>query len=462
MEKLLLKNKKVLVMGLGLIGGGVSLIKWLVKQKAKITVTDLKTKNELKPSLRKLKNLPIKYVLGRHRKIDFKRADLIIKNPAVLNNSPYLEEARKNKIPIETDLSLFFNFFKGLVIGVTGTKGKSTTSTLIYEILKSAKKKVFLAGNIGKTPLNYLKNKKKIAVLEISSFQLENLTKSPQIAVITNIYPDHLDRYRNFKNYLEVKKNIFKYQNQKDFLILNYENKILKKIISEVPSNVVLFSKKEFKKWPKSELVVYVQKNKILLKRKNKKKIVCSIKDIKIIGEHNLENVLAAIAVSGLLNIKPKTIKIALKKIKKIPNRIELIRSFKGVKYYNDTTATNPEATVAALKTFKSKNKKIILIAGGSDKKLNYKKLTSLIKKKCKAVILLPGEASLKINRELKKIKQKIYLAKNMKIAVEIAKKTSKRGDIVLLSPASASFGLFKNEFDRGQQFIKEVKKLKK
>lgn len=479
-------------MGLGLVGGGVGVVKWLAKQGAKIIVTDLKTKKELAPSLKKLKNLQsqIKYILGRHRKIDFQKADLIIKNPGVANDSPYLKIAQSHKVPIETDMSLFFKYWTNQIVGVTGTKGKSTTTSLIYEILKSAGLPVKVAGNIGQTPLKFLtskQDKNEIMILELSSFQLENLKNSPSIAVITNIYHDHLNRYKKMRKYIAAKSIIFKYQKSEDFVILNYDNPILRKMEKKIRSQIIWFSRKDIPLIrTNSRLVVFSKKNKIFLKTKRQKKEICSLENIKLVGQHNLENILAAVAVACLYKIKPKIIQTVLRSFKGITNRLELVRTVNGVKYYNDTAATMPEATIAALTSLaslkiqnlhrkrirswrrKSNIKNIILIAGGSDKKLKFNNLIKVIRQTCKSVILLPGTATEKLKLELANnlhdrkfqhlIKGQLLTVKNMKEAVRQAESLAEKGDIVLLSPACASFGLFKNEFDRGQQFKKWVR----
>jgi UDP-N-acetylmuramoylalanine--D-glutamate ligase len=450
-----LKGKKVVVMGLGLIGGGVGVVKWLIKNKAQVLVTDLKKKSQLKESIDKLKGLPIKYVLGKHDEKDFTNADLIIKNPAVPSDSKFLKIAKKNKIPIETDISIFFRLFKGKIIGVTGTKGKSTTSFLIYQFLKEAKKKVFLAGNIGQSPLNYLNKNYSLAVLELSSWQLEDmahLKKSPQVAVLTTIFPDHLDRYKSFKDYIEAKKLIFKFQKKKDVLVLNFDNKITKKFARLAKGKVFYFSQKMLKR--KNSL--FIKDGRIIFKKDKEKEIV-SLQEIK--NKSNLENILAAITVACLFKVSSKKIKKILKKFKGLPNRLELIRILKGVKYYNDSMATVPQATITALKNFPYQ--KIILISGGADKNLNFEKMVKEIKKRCKAVILLPGSATEKIELKLSTLNFKpILKVKNMKEAVLKASSLAEKDDIVLLSPGCASFGLFQNAYHRAQEFIKAVKKL--
>jgi len=416
----LFKDKKILIMGLGLHGGGVGVAKFFCKNGAKVIVTDLKTRKQLKESILKLKNLPIKYVLGKHREKDFMNVDLVIKNPAVLSNSPFLLIARKYNIPVETDISIFFNLCKAPIIGVTGTKGKSTTATLIYKFIKTKYKSVFLGGNIGVSPLSFLNKIKKesLVVLELSSFELEDLKKSPQFAVITNIFPDHLDRYKSFNDYINSKKSIFRYQTKKDVLFLNYDNKITRKFKKEAVGKVYFFKEK------------------------------------------NIFS--ASIAVAKFFKIPFKNIKKVLNEFKGISHRQEFVIEKNGVRYFNDSAATNPQAAVFAIKTFSKKNPKsnIILIAGGVDKKLNYDILSKEINRNIKDLILLPGSASDKIKKKLKK-NINLVLVNSMEEAVKKAKFLAQNNDIVLLSPGAASFNLFKNEFDRGEKFVNFVKKIR-
>ncbi len=416
----LFKNKKVTIMGLGLLEGGVGAAKFFCKQGANVLVTDLKTKKQLKESVDKLKGLSIEFVLGKHRKEDFINTDLVIKNPSVPADSSYLKIAKKHKIPIKNDISIFFDLCQAPIIGITGTKGKSTTATLIYLLLKKKYNKTFLAGNIGISPLEILSKitKKSKVILELSSFELEDLKQSPHVAVITTLFPDHLNRYKNFREYIEAKKPIFKYQKKNDILILNYDNPEVKKLASEAPSKVLFFRNS------------------------------C---------------ISAALAVAKLFKISKKDIKKILSNFKGVPNRQELIATKKGVKYINDTTATTPQSVILAINTFKKRfpNSGIILIAGGLDKNLNYKNLAEEIKRNVNSLILLPGTTSKKIKKGLEKF-DKIYLVKSMREAVKKAARLAQKGDIVLLSPGAASFNLFKNEFDRGEQFKEAVKNLLK
>jgi len=429
------KNKKITLMGLGIIGRGVETAKFLAKNGARLTITDLKSKQELKESLNKLKEFKnINYILGEHRDEDFKNADMIIQNPNVSPESLYLKKARKNNIPIETDLTLFFKYIpkNATVIGITGSKGKSTTTALIYEVLKSKlKEKVLLGGNLvlNKSPLNFLNKVKKdsVIILELSSWDLRNLGEykiSPNIAVVTNIIPDHLNKYKNIKEYEEDKKNIFKYQEKHDILFLNKNDKKLLKWEKQVKSKLEFFNG-------------------------TSKDVVSKI--AKKFGISNKDSLKAILRFSNL------------------EHRQEFVKQARGVKFYNDTTATIPEATIKAINDLKPKFGNLILILGGVDKNLEYKKLADKIIKNNVKIILLPGDASDKLKKGFKKSKQSLIVGKekyifteveSLKQAVNEALKISKKGDTVIFSPGAASFNLFKNEFDRGNQFKKIVENL--
>jgi len=415
----LFKNKKVVIMGLGLLEGGVGAAKFFCKQGAKVLVTDLRTKKELKSSLDKLKSLDIDFVLGKHRKEDFINTDLIIRNPGVPRESKYLKIAKDNNISIKTDIDIFFDLCPGESIGITGTKGKSTAATLIYLFFFLKYPRTFLAGNIGVSPLGILSKikKKSKVVLELSSFELEDLKKSPHIAVITTLFPDHLNRYKNFKDYVNAKKSIFKYQGKNDVLFLNKDNKYTMAFAKEVKSKVMFFKKGK-----------------------------------------------SAVKVAQYFKISKKDIKKVLSIFKGIPHRQELIAMKRGVKYINDTTATNPKAVIFAIETFRKRfsKSKIILIAGGEDKKLIYRSLARNIKDNVDYVVLLPGTGSNKLKKELGSFfkEPSSFRVKSMKQAVRKAFCLAQKGDIVLLSPGAASFNLFENEFDRGNQFVKAVKRL--
>ncbi|MEK7581909.1 MAG: UDP-N-acetylmuramoyl-L-alanine--D-glutamate ligase [Patescibacteria group bacterium] len=433
------RGKKITVMGLGLLGRGVGDAIFLAKCGAKLIVADLKTKEQLKESLLKLKkyNLPaqagnIKYVLGKHRLEDFKNCDMVLKAAGVPLDSPYIKEARKNKIPVEMSASLFAKLSGVPIIGVTGTRGKSTVAYLIYHILKLAGKRVFLGGNIlGVSTLAFLSkaNLYNCAVLELDSWQLQGFGDSkisPHISVFTTFYPDHMNYYgEKMKHYFSDKAFIFLNQKKNDIFIAG------KQVLPYI------------KKWG----------GKINGKLITPQYLTNEWK-LSILGEHNRYNATLAVAVAKELGIKEATIKKALKSFKGVPYRLELIRTIHDIKFYNDTTATTPEATLVALKTL-GKNKKVILIIGGADKGLDMSALVKKIPKYCKAVIFLSGSGTKKLEK-IKNIREYDNLRSAVKKAYEIAKK----GDIVLLSPAFASFGMFKNEYDRGEQFNRIVSRL--
>jgi len=428
------KGKKVVIMGLGLHGGGVAAAKFFCNQESEVLVTDLKTKDQLLDSIENLSGLPIKYVLGGHREEDFLTADLIVKNPDVPWSSPYIEIAKKHNIEVQTDISLFFKLSGVFVIGVTGTKGKTTTSSLIYHLLKSKFENVFLAGNIGVSTFELLDKVKASdkVVLELSSFELEGLDVCPNIAVVTNIMQDHLNRHSGMQDYIEAKKNIFKFQNSGDALFLNDDDFIVRQFGNETKSKVIFFSGKEI-----------------------------DLSGMKIFGEHNKANVAAAISVAKFLGVDDSEIERSLKTFNSPSSRQEFVAEVRGVKYFNDTTATIPEAVIAAIDAFSSRfpGAKIFLICGGVYKGVEYMDMVRKIKEKSVFVILLPGNASEKIKEHLLDYKDIIGVS-SMQEAVKTASELAKAGDLVVLSPAASSFNMFKNEFDRGNQFVKAVKSL--
>jgi len=460
-----LKNKKVTVMGLGLYkeGSGISATRFLVNQGAKVVVTDLKTKKDLEQQILRLGKLAnkIEFVLGKHREKDFRNADMIVKNPGVPRNSKYLQIARKKDIPIENDISLFFKLTnRKQIIGVTGTRGKSTTTTLIYEIISKLNNNSILGGNITRSPLSQLSKIKKggVAVLELSSWMLESLEDpklSPHISVFTNIYPDHLNTYHDIDDYALAKENIFAHQNLQDYVILNRDNKYTRKMGGRVPSKRFWFSMKEFK----NENGCYLKDKNIYFRVDGKEKKILNIKDIKIPGVHNIENILAAVCTASVYGASSVLIKKVVSGFTGIADRLELLKEIRGIKYYNDTTSTTPEAGIAALSAL-GKNKNIVLIAGGADKGLNFAPWVKKIKKQCKSVVLFSGTGTDRILKLFKDNKTPLSVADSMADAIGMARSFAKKGDIILLSPACASFGLFLNEFDRGDQFRNIINKI--
>ncbi len=445
-------GKKILMMGLGILGRGVNVAKFLAECGAELTITDLKTEGQLASSLKTLSKFPnIKYVLGKHDLVDFSAQDMIIKSAGVPLDSIYIAEAQKNNIPIEMDASLFAKLAKLStsninVIGITGSKGKSTVTHLIYAIIQEAFKKtkrnVYLGGNVkGLATLPLLKKIKDgdVVVMELDSWQLQGFGDSkisPNIAVFTTFMADHMNYYKgDMDKYFADKANIYRYQKENDYFVAG--------------AQVAKFIKNNDKDGVKGEMVIA-----------NKKNIPKRWK-IKLSGDHNFDAISLAIKATEKLGIKELTAKKVIEKFKGLRGRLEFVKEIKGIKYYNDTTATMPEAVMVALESFKKYKGKIILIGGGADKNLEYDKYAKSVKKYVKTLILFRGLASNKIISALGKIKFPVEIVDSMKKAMNIARANSKKGDIVLLSPGAASFGVFKNEFDRGEQFDKVVKKLK-
>lgn len=427
------RGKKVVVMGLGRMkkGSGVSAALFFAKRRTKVIVTDLSPVSLLnKESIVKLKKYKnVKLVLGKHRIEDFKNADIVIKNPAVKPNSVYLEAALDNCALILADLGLFFDYIQGKnikVIGITGTRGKSTTTTLIYKILKAKyKNKVYLGGNIGNSPLNFMEKLKKgdIVIMEVASFQLHDLDNHHfDVAVITNILPDHLDYYKNMAQYQKDKENIFRTQVKSDYLVLNKTDKIVKAMAKKANSRVMFYQD-----CPKIKL-----------------------SEIQILGKHNLSNIGAAWEVGKIFKVPEGLIKKEVKKFKGVENRLELIREYQGVKFYNDTTSTHPKATVVALRALPKK--RIILISGGNSKNLPLNEMALEIKKRVKALILVPGNANSNLPKGIK--------VKNIQEAVKKAWSLAKKGDVILFSPGLTWLPAI-NEFKRGDIFTELVRKIK-
>lgn len=441
------KDKKVTLMRIGLLGRGVGDAAFLAKCGAQILVVDDAPKKIMQPSVRKLKKYKnIKFRFGKYDLNDFRNCDMVLKGAGAPLDSPEIAEAKKYGIPVEMSASLFARLADIPIIGVTGTRGKSTVTHLINHILKTAKKKVLIGGNVvGVSTLALLPKTKKAdyALFELDSWQLQGFGDnkiSPNISVFTTFLSDHMNYYKNsMEKYFLDKINIFKYQKRGDVSIIG---KQVEPILEEWFASTRSFGRDELPNKPiiAPELIKGFPS--------------------KLLGTHNAYNIALAITTARLLGIKDVVIKKGIKSFKGVPGRMELVRNFRGIKYYNDTTATTPDAAVAALKAI-SKKRNIILIMGGADKGLDMTHLINEIPNYCKDAVLLKGNGTEKIRKMIYDLGFKIYECKGMKEAVKSARQLARRGDIVLLSPAFASFGMFKNEFDRGNQFMKLVKKLK-
>jgi UDP-N-acetylmuramoylalanine--D-glutamate ligase len=458
-------GRKVTVMGIGLHGGAIETIKWLLKRGAYVIATDIGKKEYLMPSLEKLKGLKnLEIVVGQHRPEDFSRVDMVVKNPAVSWENKYIKLAKNKKIPIETDASLFFKYCQSdKTIGVTGTKGKTTTSLLIYEILKKAGKKVVKVG-VGQEPvmdkLNEI-DEDTYVVFELSSWRLSGLigiNKKILVSVITNIYPDHLNYYRIMDEYIRDKKIILDLQDEQGFCVINIDDKYSTELALTARARKIFFSLDQID----CRDCIYLKEGQVVLDRDGLKEDIVSAGLLKLRGHHNTYNLLAAVGVATVLKIKSNFIEEALLGYKGASHRLEFIREIKGVRFYNDSAATMPEAAIAGINAFL---KPIHLICGGSSKNLDLSKfaLKAAESKYVKNIYLLEGDATIDLEKKIienggsDKIKG-IY--KSIELAVGEAFREAQKGEMILLSPACASFGMFKNEFDRGNKFKKAVEQL--
>ncbi|MDP3727145.1 MAG: UDP-N-acetylmuramoyl-L-alanine--D-glutamate ligase [bacterium] len=439
------KGKKVLVMGLGLHGGGVGSAEFFSHLGSRVIATDLKSQRELAPSVAKLRRFRnIAYHLGGHRAADFRSADFIIQGPGVPQNSKFLKIAKRSGVPVLSDVEIFFLACSAPIIGITGTKGKSTTTWLLGQMLKAERRRrVWVGGNIRKSMLDFLGRVKKndLVVLELSSFQLDSLSqsrRSPQIALITNVFPDHLNRYASLAAYARSKAGIFRFQKPGDHLFINQKDAVLHRIAAQAKSRVIRFNPRTIARHYRS----------VLSKR---------------IPDFHLPNIAAAVAVARHLGVGERAIQDVLRHFRGVPSRMQLVRKVDGVEFINDTTATNPEAARQAVIATKRRigRRRLVVIAGGYDKRLPIGDFMSALAKHAAAVIFLPGTATKKMKAKVKNERLKVWSAKTMQQAVRLAYRAAKPAGTVLLSPGAASFGLFRHEFDRGEQFTKAVRALR-
>ncbi len=459
----LFKNKRITVFGLGLNMGGVGTVAYLASHGAReIIVTDIKSPEELAPSMKKLalyKN--ITYVLGQHRPEDFTRVDMVIKNPGIPWTNEYIQLAKSHHIPVEMDSSLFFALCKVPIIGVTGSKGKTTTATLIAHILEHAGKEVVRVGisRVGVLGVLDTITEESVVVFELSSWRLSALTqvkKSPHIAVVTNIYPDHLDYYKTMAAYVADKKNIFLFQKKSDVVIASFDNELVREMVQDAPGTLLCTSVEQGIEGDGG----WLAHETLLISENGKEQVLLPLEEMPLVGKHNSSNILLAALATLAYGLSMKEVRLGIKSFPGVPHRLEKIAEKNGVTYYNDTTATIPDAAVAALRSF---SQPVILIAGGSDKELDGTLLAEEIPRHTKGLVLLPGAGTEKLIWALKVLSQKsggeqsFQMATSMIEAVTLATQVARKGDVVLLSPGAASFGLFQNEFDRGDQFRRAV-----
>lgn len=451
-----IKGKKVAIIGLGV--SNKPLIEYLYSLGAKITVFDNREQEKIDADIwDKVTNYNLKYYLGEGYLTNLKGFDYIFRSPSCRPDLPEIEVEVNRGAILTSEIEMVLKLAPCKTIGITGSDGKTTTTSLIYAILKE-KYKCFLGGNIG-TPLFAKISEMKpedIVVLELSSFQLMNMELSTNIAVVTNISPNHLNVHKDYQEYIDSKANIFKYQDGNGILVINYDNEITKDFAKQANGKVVYFSRRE--KLPNG---VIFDEDTVKICDNDLRRHVINRKDVKIRGLHNIENICAAIAATKDL-VSPEEQRQAIMEFTGVEHRLEFVRELDGVKWYNDSIASSPNRTIAGLNSY---NERIVLIAGGRDKHLDYDPIAKPIIEHVDTLIVM-GETAEKIKnavtRELENQKKTLKIIKvaNVEEAVKTAREIAKPNEIVLFSPASTSFDMFKNFEERGKKFKEEVNKL--
>jgi UDP-N-acetylmuramoylalanine--D-glutamate ligase len=440
-----IKGKNTAVVGIGV--SNIPLIHFLLDLGAKVSAFDKKNEEQLGEIGKEFKSRGVNLVLGDNYLDNLSGYDVIFKTPSMRIDSPSLLRAKEEGAYITSEMEEFVRYCPAKIFGITGSDGKTTTTSLIYNLLKEEGYKTWVGGNIG-TPLfaniEEVKETDKV-VLELSSFQTMTMTVSPEVSIITNLSPNHLDMHKNMDEYVDAKKNIFKFQDEKDVLILNKDNDITNSMVSEAKGKVLQFSIKEVI----SDGAYYKEGILYLFGRE-----VCKADDIVLRGMHNVENYLAAFCALNE-EVSIETMKKVATTFKGVEHRIEFVREFEGIKYYNSSIASSPSRTLADIKVF---GKPVILIAGGYDKKIPFEPLAEEGYPYIKKLVLL-GATKDKIKDAFdkvitdKKVELPILLADSLEDAVDISRSESESGDVVILAPACASFDMFVNFEVRGNRY---------
>ena len=445
-----LNGKRVLVVGLG--KSGVASALFMKKRGAKVTVSDTKSGDELRNEIPVLLDNGITVETGGHGDRTFRGQDLIVVSPGVPVDAPPLVQARSLGETVIGEVELAAQFLPGPLVAITGSNGKTTTTTLAGEIMAAAGFPTLVGGNIG-TPAISLAERAKpetVIVLEISSFQLETIqTFCPKVAVILNITPDHLDRHRTFEIYVDAKARIFENQQAGDFAVLNADDPTCASMASRTRSQIFWFSRhKEVAQG------AWLRDGNVVFRDSKGQTEILQLSDIPLKGAHNLENVLAAVCAGLLMGCAAEKIREAVRNFKAVEHRLEFVATINGVDYYNDSKATNVDATIKALESFPAN---IHLILGGKDKGSDYTVLNDLLRQRVKRVYTI-GAAAAKIESQVKG--PEVVHAETLENAIRKAHATAKQGDVVLLAPACASFDQFKSYEHRGKTFKEIVRTL--
>lgn len=442
-------GKRVAVVGLAT--NNTPLIRYLAEHGAQVSALDKKTPEELRDYLDQLRDLPVTYHLGPDYLQYLQGHDEVFLSPGVPRHLPELQAAAASGMKFRSEMELFFSICPASIIGITGSSGKTTTTTLVGLILERCGH-VRVGGNIGRPPISFVAELTPASrvVLELSSFQLQGMEQSPIFAVITNITPNHLDVHNDMDEYIRAKAEILRHQTPYDHAVLNWDNEITRSLAGQTPARVHFFSRRE-----QLHEGAFVRDNRLILRLNNEEEILCHRADIQLPGEHNVENVLTAALVCRLAGAPLAEIRAVVTKFTGVEHRLEFVRELAGVKYYNDSISTTPDRAMAGLAAIPAP---IVLIAGGYDKHLPFTEFAKLAVERCKAVMVLGATAPI-IARELAEAVSRtgrelpVYHCGDLAEAVEKARTVAVSGDVVLLSPACASYDMFRNFEERGRLF---------
>ena len=447
-----MKEQRFLVVGAG--RSGVSAAKMLIELKKDVTVFDSKADFDTAAFCKKV-GAQVPFILGSAKSEELTGFDVCVVSPGVSLETDIMKAVAAAEIPVWSEIELAYRFDKGQVVAITGTNGKTTTTTLVYEIVKEWNRNTLLVGNIEipYTGLALTSSEDGFTVAEISSFQLETMrTVKPRVSAVLNITPDHLDRHKTMENYSALKMSIAKNQDKNDYCVLNFEDEYLREHAKDLDCNVVFFSSRRT-----LENGVYLENGEFIIARGGKKEVLCGTDEVKLVGTHNFENIMAAVAMTYCLGVPTEIIRKVTKEFTAVEHRIEFVREVNGVKYYNDSKGTNTDAAIKAIDAMPSKT---VLIGGGYDKKSDYTDWVGRFPGKVRLLVLL-GQTKESIAEACEKVGFSSYVfAESLQEAVKICAENAKSGDCVLLSPACASWGMFSCYQERGNIFKELVRAL--
>lgn len=441
-----LTNKRILVVGAGLSGQAVC--KFLIAKQARVTLTDTRSREQIGQVAEELSELGVTLVLEEYPPVAKDQYDLLVMSPGVPLTVPPAVQAKEAAIKVIGELELAYAFAQAPIVAITGTNGKTTTTSLLGQLFREAGFKTLVAGNIGLPMISEIENyaAEDMVVAEVSSFQLETTQHfAPRVAVILNISPDHLDRHGSMEEYIKAKARIFKQQAPSDYLVLNYDDPILRELAKDCPAQVIFFSRQHI-----LEKGSFIQNGQIVMARANGIEKITEVTSLRIPGAHNLENALAATAAAAALGVSVTDIANTLRNFSGVAHRLEYVATIDGVNYVNDSKGTNPDAAIKALESYEVP---MILIAGGKNKGVSFTDFAKKIKEKVRILITL-GVHGYQIEEAAREQGfQAIYAVENYAQAVALARKQAKPGEVVLLSPACTSWDMFRNFEERGNLF---------